>query len=425
MGAAAQQLELNFTGQWRFVDFYMGGTYYGLYILCEKPEIGDSRVEITNMDDAIEDAIGKENADGSDKLLSGEPGVIYNEGHSTATLANGTVINLTGGYHLEFDNYDDVLQFGAGAIKHITAKEPEQLGGGPKTDESFTYIRNFMAQADAAVTDYSNDRDLLKYIDLESFAKMWLMQEYTAGHDATDNLHIWKDSDATGGCLIHAGPAWDFDNIMARDEDFTNVVKAAQTQRITDAHADKEPQDNPSAADYNARWLAQLMCHTVFQEEVTRQYEKYKGLFTCCEGCACAGAASFADLEKCDDCGVCYVHNTAASQWEFVQDAIAMDTVRWYNYNFVSTSLKKPVQPYFREQAARNIMLFACVRNGYLAGRIAQWGAELYDVTFVSGGKLVETLWAGSTGFQKLPEIKRTGYDFDGWFYTENGVEKN
>lgn len=423
MGAAAQQLELNFTGQWRFVDFYMGGTYYGLYILCEKPEIGDNRVEITNMDDAIEDAIGKENADGSDKLLSGEPGVIYNEGHSTATLANGTVINLTGGYHLEFDNYDDVLQFGAGAIKHITAKEPEQLGGGPKTDESFTYIRNFMAQADAAVTDYSNDRDLLKYIDLESFAKMWLMQEYTAGHDATDNLHIWKDSDATGGGLIHAGPAWDFDNIMARDEDFTNVVKAAQTQRITDAHADKEPQDNPSAADYNARWLAQLMCHTVFQEEVTRQYEKYKGLFTCCEGCACAGAASFADLEKCDDCGVCYVHNTAASQWEFVQDAIAMDTVRWYNYNFVSTSLKKPVQPYFREQAARNIMLFACVRNGYLAGRIAQWGAELYDVTFVSGGKLVETLWAGSTGFQKLPEIKRTGYDFDGWFYTENGVE--
>lgn len=420
----AQQLELDYTSEWRFVDLYVDGAYYGLYILCEKPEIGDNRVEITNMDDAIENAIGKEDASGNDKLLSGEPGVTYSEDHSTATMADGTVIDLTGGYHLEFDNYDDVLQFGAGAIKHITVKEPERLGSNAATDESFTYIRDFMARADAAVTDYSNDEELLKYIDLESFAKMWLLQEYTAGHDATDNLHIWKDSNVTGDGLIHAGPAWDFDNIMARDEDFANVVKAAQKQRITDAHADYEPQDNPSAADYNARWLAQLMRHKVFQEEVTRQCEKYKNLFTCCENCTCASAADFAGLAACDNCGGCYVHNTAASQWEFVQDSIAMDTVRWYNYNFVSTSLKKPVQPYYREQSARNIMLFACVRNGYLAERIAQWGAELYDVTFVSGGKTVAALRAGSTGLQTLPVVERAGYTFEGWFYTEDGEGK-
>ena len=417
----AQQLELDFTSEWRFVDFYVDGAYYGLYILCEKPEIGDNRVEITNMDDAIEDVIGKENADGSDKLLSEEPGVTYNQDHSAATLADGTVIDLTGGYHLEFDNYDDVLQFGAGAIKHITVKEPERLGSDAKTDESFTYIRNFMAQADAAVTDYDNDEELLKYIDLESFAKMWLLQEYTAGHDATDNLHIWKDSDVTGDGLIHAGPAWDFDNIMARDEDFANVVKVARTQRITDAHADYTPQDNPSAADYNARWIAQLMRHKVFQEEVTRQYEKYKKLFTCCEACDCASAVSFGDLEPCDDCGSCYVHNTAASQWEFVEDSIAMDTVRWYNVVF--SGLKRPVQAQYREQSARNIMLFACVRNGYLAERIAKWGVELYDVTFVSNGRTVATLRAGSTGLQSLPAVTRSGYTFDGWFYTVDGVE--
>ena len=420
----AQKLELDFTSAWRFVDLYVDGAYYGLYILCEKSEIGDNRVEITNMDDAIEDAIGKEDADGNDKLLSAEPGVTYSDDHSTATLEDGTVIDLTGGYHLEFDNYDDTLQFAAGAIRHITVKEPERLGGAPQTDESFTYIRSFMAEADAAVTDYGNDTDLLHYIDLESFAKMWLLQEYTAGHDATDNLHIWKDSDVTGDGLIHAGPAWDFDNIMARDEDFANVVKAAQKQRITDAHADYTPQDNPSAADYNARWIAQLMRHKVFREEVTRQYEKYKDLFTCCEECACASAAEFADLEPCNDCGGCYVHNTAASQWEFVRDSIAMDTVRWYNYNFVSNALNKPVQPYYREQSARNIMLFACVRNGYLADRIAKWGAELYDVTFVSGGKAVAALRVGSTGLQSLPAVERAGYTFDGWFYTEDGAEK-
>ena len=420
----AQRLELEFTSQWRFVDLYVDGAYYGLYILCEKPEIGDHRVEVTDMDGAIEDAIGKEDAGGNDRLLSGEPGVSYSADHSTATLRDGTVIDLTGGYHLEFDNYDDALQFSAGAIKHITVKEPERLGGAPQTDESFTYIREFMAKADAAVTDRDNDEELLKYLDLESFAKMWLLQEYTAGHDATDNLHIWKDSDVTGDGLIHAGPAWDFDNIMARDENFTDVVTAARRQRITDAHADYEPQDNPMAADYNARWIAQLMRHKVFQEEVARQYEKYRGLFTCCGSCACASAVSFEDLDACRSCGGCYVHNTAADQWEFVRDSIAMDTVRWYGYNFVSSSLKKPVEPYCREQSARNIMLFACVRNGYLAERIAQWGVELYDVTFVSDGKSVETVRVGSTGLQTLPEVRKAGYTFDGWFYTEAGGEK-
>ena len=120
------------------------------------------------MDDAIEEVIG------SDKLLSEVSDVKYNEEHSAAKLADATVIDLTGGYHLEFDNYADSLQFAAGAIQHITVKEPEALGGDAKTDDSFIFIRNFMA-ADAAVSDYGNDVELVKYIDLESFAKMWLL----------------------------------------------------------------------------------------------------------------------------------------------------------------------------------------------------------------------------------------------------------
>lgn len=116
----------------------------------------------------------------------------------------------------------------------------------------------------------------------------------------------------TGDGRIHAGPAWDFDNIMVRDEDFASVVKRAGEERITDAHADYKPRDKTSAADYNARWIAQLMRHKVFREEVTRQYEKYKDLFICCENCTCASAVRFEDLTACDACGVCYVHNTGS-----------------------------------------------------------------------------------------------------------------
>ena len=407
----AKELGTEFASEWEYVDLYVDGEYYGLYILCEKVEIGKNRIDIDNIDDALEGAIGK------DKYLSNEneTNVDYSDDHGIATLTDGTKIDLTdgtkidltGGYHLEFDNNPDPLQFGAGVdqknggvnIKMITVKEPEYLGEHPETDESFTYIRNFMDAADAAV--YGNDEEeLRKYVDLESFAQMWLLRDYMLDWDATDNLHIWKESDYTGDGLIHAGPAWDFDNSLGR------ATGNPGDQRIKEEHADKESEEK-SAGDWNAKWLAQLLRHPAFQEELVRQYNLHKELFTCCDGCTCdwTGRSSQAVLGDCtENCG-CYIHNFAAKQADRIADSVAMDMIRW-------TSKTDFVNDVHRVQA------FACERNDYLADRLAGFGVTLYTVTFMNGKETVD-IQAGSTGLQTLPEAKKSGYKLEGWFYQD------
>ena len=305
----AQKLDMEHASNWKYVDFYVDGEYYGLYILCEKAEIGENRIDIDNIDDALEDAIGK------DKYLSNVTDVDYSDDHGVATLADGTKIDLTGGYHLEFDNYSDPLQFAAGGIQKITVKEPEYLGEAPNTDDSFTYIRDFMGAAGAAVNG-TDEAELRKYIDLESFAQMWLLKQYMNDFDATNNMHIWKKSDSTGAGLLHAGLAWDFDNSMCRDVyDLTKVIDTA-TASTTFKNSG------------SAKWLKLLEKHPAFQEELVRQYELHKDLFTCCEGCACVSDPAACDPAACDTCDTCYVHRIAAEQAKLIADSAAMDTIR-------------------------------------------------------------------------------------------------
>lgn len=56
----AQKMGFESTPEGRFVDLYYDGDYRGLYYLCEKVEIGNGRVEITDLD-----------AKGNESILSG------------------------------------------------------------------------------------------------------------------------------------------------------------------------------------------------------------------------------------------------------------------------------------------------------------------------------------------------------------------
>ena len=391
----AQQLDMEHAANWRFVDFYAEGNYYGLYILCEKVEVGDNRLDITNLDDVLEETIGK------DKFLADTSNVTYNSDYSIATLSNGKEIDLTGGYHLELDNYDDPLQFSAGGIQRITVKEPEYLGESPKDDKCYTYIRNFMNGVGAAITG-SDEEVLRQYVDLESFAQMWLLKQYMHDFDATNNMHVWKESNRSGDGLLHAGLAWDFDNSMCRDEyDLTAVVTTATTKTNFKGSG-------------SAKWLKLLESHTAFQEELVRQYNLHKDLFTCCNNCDCKS-----NLTGCDTCDTCYVHKFAADQAESTKNASVMDTIRWYGTKFSNMA----VNTENRAASLNTVKTFACARNTYLADRITGFNVELFDVTFESDGEEVVTLPAGSTGLQTLPEVARDGYTFNGWFYQNGNSE--
>ncbi len=203
-----------------FVDLYVNGEYLGLYNLMQKVESGAEQVDV---DEA-------------------------------------TLDGLDGGYLLEFDNYSDTPQI---KLKEsgmrVTVNSPADL-------ESYAAIEQRLNEAEAALRDpngYNAATGLYwdDYIDLRSFAILWMVREYTMDNDATVNFRFYYDPDDG---KFHGGPAWDFDNSMARNG---GVFAQPETALIESGHRNGDC------------WLRLLMQFDAFRSEIARLYRQHYSLF--------------------------------------------------------------------------------------------------------------------------------------------------
>ncbi len=203
-----------------FVDLYMNGEYLGLYTLMEKIEIGKDQVDII---EAIAD-------------------------------------NVDGGYLLEFDNYSDTPQV---RLKQsglpVTINAPSDLS-------SYTAIEKLLNEAEIAITtpdgyNRQTQKYWYDYIDINSFAILWMVREYTMDYDANVNFRFYYDpSDEK----FHGGPVWDFDNSMAR-----STGNYANPEFALIESGDR----NPNC------WLTKLMQFDAFREEIVNLYHQHSNLF--------------------------------------------------------------------------------------------------------------------------------------------------
>ena len=95
----------------------------------------------------------------------------------------------------------------------VIIKSPEYAA-----KEQVEYIKNYYQEFENAVLSGDGYNHLGKhftdYIDLESFAKMYVFQEFIKNLDAgLTSCYFYKDV----GNKIVAGPAWDFDSAFGRD----------------------------------------------------------------------------------------------------------------------------------------------------------------------------------------------------------------
>ncbi len=332
----SKRLEMEYACDYRYVDLYMAGRYYGVYIICEKIELKKHRVDIDSVDDSIEAALGK------DVFLSDMSPIFENGDYSTA-IVGANRIDMTGGYHLEFDNYyENKYQFTTEKDCRVTINAPEMISDGKdvKTNEAYTYIKEFVQKAEDAVYG-TDEKELLKYIDIESFAKMWLIKDFMADADATNNMHFWKESDITGDGLIHAGPAWDFDCTMDRD---STSVKSAKYQFVNEDR------------DGSAKWLGDLLKHQVFRDELLKQYNQYKYLFT---------------TETVNGVKTSPLRETVIQLVDSYAESSKMDTVRWTG----TADFCKNITDFDdadREVSANVVKAFIIKRNDYLDERMGE-----------------------------------------------------
>ncbi len=206
------------------VDVYIDGYYEGVYLLCEKVQIQEKRVNIRDLEKEIEKLMG------SDYGRLGTTVVTSGSTISDTYLAEykyyNTVItpeDITGGYLIELDNTNaqnranmDECYFITDSGNYYVIKSPEYC-----SKAQMEYIAGMFSEMEEAFTSADGKNRLGKhyteYMDIDSFAYGYIMCEFGRTYDAGSNsVYFHKDADKNGvKSKIVKGPLWDCDNSLA------------------------------------------------------------------------------------------------------------------------------------------------------------------------------------------------------------------
>jgi len=151
------------------VDVYFNGNYMGVYVLAERVEVRDGRVELTNNGTDVDTGFLVEIGGGSHSI-QGQRNVHF---FNTDTFVWAWVI-----------------------YPHHEVRTPEQM----------QFITNFVRDAENAVRNLANYED---YICIPSLIDWFILHELTFNIDSSFRRSCFFTKDAGG--LLRMGPPWDFD----------------------------------------------------------------------------------------------------------------------------------------------------------------------------------------------------------------------
>lgn len=204
----AERFGLKYTPSYRMLDLYVNGEYQGNYQIIESVEIGETRVDITDLEDANEEA--NPGVDVEEAGRRGETGKWTSGTQKWVNIKSPT--DYTGGYLLETEMPDRYLNEISGFVtpngQAMVLKSPEYA-----SESEVKYIAGLFADAEEAICSpdgyNSKGKHYSEYFDMDQLVRMYILTEYTFHRDAgQSSCYFYKD---VGNDVLHAGPAWDFD----------------------------------------------------------------------------------------------------------------------------------------------------------------------------------------------------------------------
>lgn len=215
----AKEIGIQDSPEFSFVDIYDNGEYMGAYLVTEKVDVGKSKlVKGESFDDINEKAAGTvvEEAVTNEKYSYGDKTHEMSYAKVKADGNTSSIASKTGGkYLLEFEiteRYkDETSWFTSPRGQHVVVKSPEFA-----TKEQVTYIAQKFAAMEDKVFNNASKSDLSTVMDVASFAKMYLIQEFSSNLDAASTSYYLtfdcSKNDANGnGAVFVANPVWDYD----------------------------------------------------------------------------------------------------------------------------------------------------------------------------------------------------------------------
>lgn len=192
----------------KHIDLYYDGQYRGSYLLSEKVEVGEGRVNITDLEE-----INEEENDGTE---------IEELPIANSTTDNGAFFtycenmkspeDVSGGYLLEMDYeyraLEEVCYFRTTRGQYVVVKSPEYA-----SKEEMNYIASYYQEYEDAVynggINPKTGKTYTDYVDGDSVACYYIMNEFTKARDFfSSSAYLYKDS---GNGKMKMGPLWDYD----------------------------------------------------------------------------------------------------------------------------------------------------------------------------------------------------------------------
>ena len=209
-----RMLGIPYTGECRNADLYLNGAYYGNFTVCESVEVGDNRVEITDLEKLNENANPGVEIESLPRGGTGPNGTVQDhtvKGSMKWVNIPNNPADLSGGYLLELEfgvRYDEeVSGFVSNRGQWVVVKSPEYA-----SEAQVRYIAGLYNEAEEAIynaTGYNScGKHYSEYFDMETLAKTYLFMELQKPLDsATSSFYFYKDA---GSDLLVAAPVWDF-----------------------------------------------------------------------------------------------------------------------------------------------------------------------------------------------------------------------
>lgn len=171
----ARDLAMPYAVDSEFADLYFNGNYMGTYLICEKVEAAKNRVDIPE------------------------------------------------GYLLEANFREEDPE------RVLTTEFGTFLINSPKevTREQSEAIKGYLDKAAACLSEAAKNDAYTEYIDLNSFAKLFLMNEISNDPDANLLSAFFYKEDMTEASKLTAGPVWDFDLAFGNEERGSNPLISA------------------------------------------------------------------------------------------------------------------------------------------------------------------------------------------------------
>lgn len=374
----AEALGLEYTPQCTWIDLYFNGEYAGNYLLCEAVSVGKGRVDIFDLEKENQTVNG--NLQESDTFDEG--------GRKGYEIQNGP--DVTGGYLIEKDlaayYAEEKCGFITGSGKQFTIGAPKHA-----SRQQVSYIADYVQMIENLIL--SHNTEYASYIDLDSFAARFLVDEISLNCDANiTSMFFYKDRNDD---LLYAGPIWDYDSAMG-DLNSGWMAGGAVNYQNTTLRDFRNSEDTLG-------WYDSMYEDEIFYEKICRTYEQALPEITT-------------------------ILETQIDQYaDLIRASAQMDLIRWQNED------KRDDYPGHYQNFDNNVRYlkyFLANRLNYLNER---WGiaytqfeapgnGETHQVTFRNGEDIVEVRQV-QDGEVIIDPPYLDGEVYWGWYY-EHSVEK-